>query len=255
MAVYPLVYLPDMGDDDEEEEDEKEEEEEKDENDVEIEPNDLLITGSADTSIKIWSLYSGECMNVSRVAFFFLLLHLCEVYPSPAVQTLRNHTGSVIALATDPTGQILYSFGSDSFIKYWDIKSGKQIKVTLGGGGEGREKKSGFAYKYYVHTYIQLRASTRTALPSSAWPSAARGSCTQDRRWSRESNFIDTLRFATRYQKQKKIFVQDGTAKCWVTEFGDNTVTYKDHRMSVTVVKFYKGLRKISTRPGFPHIK
>ena len=36
----------------------------------------------------------------------------------------------------------------------------------------------------------------------------------------------------------------DGTAKCWVTEFGDNTVTYKGHELSVTVVRFYKGLCK-----------
>ncbi len=36
-----------------------------DDSDVEIEPNDTLITGSVDTSIKIWSLYSGECLNVS----------------------------------------------------------------------------------------------------------------------------------------------------------------------------------------------
>ena len=36
----------------------------------------------------------------------------------------------------------------------------------------------------------------------------------------------------------------DGTAKCWVTEFGDNTVTYKGHDLSVTVLKFYKGLCK-----------
>jgi len=35
---------------------------------------------------------------------------------------------------------------------------------------------------------------------------------------------------------------QDGTAKCWVTEFGDNTVVYKEHRMSVTSIKFYKEL-------------
>ena len=34
----------------------------------------------------------------------------------------------------------------------------------------------------------------------------------------------------------------DGLAKCWVTEFGDNTVTYKGHSLSVTVVRFYKGL-------------
>ena len=43
-------------------------------------------------------------------------------------QTLRNHTGSVVALATDPNGKVLYSCGSDSFIKYWDIRTGKQIK-------------------------------------------------------------------------------------------------------------------------------
>lgn len=34
----------------------------------------------------------------------------------------------------------------------------------------------------------------------------------------------------------------DGTAKCWVTEHGDNTVVYKGHTLSVTQVKFYKGL-------------
>ena len=34
----------------------------------------------------------------------------------------------------------------------------------------------------------------------------------------------------------------DGTAKCWVTEFGDNTQVYRGHGMSVTAVKFYKGL-------------
>ena len=36
----------------------------------------------------------------------------------------------------------------------------------------------------------------------------------------------------------------DGTAKCWVTEFGDNTQVYRGHGMSVTAVKFYKGLGK-----------
>jgi WD40 repeat protein len=36
----------------------------------------------------------------------------------------------------------------------------------------------------------------------------------------------------------------DGTARCWVTEFGDNTAIYKGHDMSVTAIKFYKGLGK-----------
>ena len=37
---------------------------------------------------------------------------------------------------------------------------------------------------------------------------------------------------------------QDGVGKCWVTEFGDNTVNYCGHPMSVTVMKFFKGLRE-----------
>ena len=44
----------------------------------------------------------------------------------------------------------------------------------------------------------------------------------------------------------------DGTAKCWVTEFGDNTQVYRGHGMSVTAVKFYKGLGKdFSQIPSF----
>jgi WD40 repeat protein len=36
----------------------------------------------------------------------------------------------------------------------------------------------------------------------------------------------------------------DGTAKCWVTEFGDCTKTYKGHKHSVICLRFYHGLRK-----------
>ena len=31
---------------------------------VKLRPGDLVITGSADSSIKIWSLSSGECLHV-----------------------------------------------------------------------------------------------------------------------------------------------------------------------------------------------
>jgi len=62
--VNPLIYIPT----EEEEESEEEEGEIEDENkksETNIHPKDLLITGSTDTSIKIWSLYSGECMMVN----------------------------------------------------------------------------------------------------------------------------------------------------------------------------------------------
>ncbi len=68
-AVYPLIYLPEIDDDSDEDEDDeggnrsKKRQESKEEE--LISPDDLLITGSADTSIKIWSLYSGECLRVT----------------------------------------------------------------------------------------------------------------------------------------------------------------------------------------------
>ena len=53
--MYPLVYVPYSG---------ATEDEDKETKDEEIDPKDLLITGSADTSIKVWSMYNGECIKV-----------------------------------------------------------------------------------------------------------------------------------------------------------------------------------------------
>ena len=36
----------------------------------------------------------------------------------------------------------------------------------------------------------------------------------------------------------------DSVAKCWVTEFGDGTRSYKGHRHSVCALKFQKGIRE-----------
>jgi hypothetical protein len=36
----------------------------------------------------------------------------------------------------------------------------------------------------------------------------------------------------------------DGTAKCWVTEFGDCTREYKSHKGSVIAMKFHQGISK-----------
>lgn len=36
----------------------------------------------------------------------------------------------------------------------------------------------------------------------------------------------------------------DGSAKCWVTEFGDCTRQYKGHRGSVINMKFQTGIRQ-----------
>ena len=35
---------------------------------VKLRPGDIVITGSADSNVKIWSLHSGECFHV-RISF------------------------------------------------------------------------------------------------------------------------------------------------------------------------------------------
>ena len=44
-------------------------------------------------------------------------------------QTLRGHVGSITALGTDPKGYTLFSAGADSFIRFWEIKTGRMIRV------------------------------------------------------------------------------------------------------------------------------
>ena len=72
-GVYPLIYLPggmdesDTESDIEEDEDIENPDPKEEESDVDllIAPNDLVITGSADATAKVWSVYSGECIHVS----------------------------------------------------------------------------------------------------------------------------------------------------------------------------------------------
>ena len=46
------------------------------------------------------------------------------------LQTLRGHVGSITALGTDPKGQTLFSGGADAFIRFWEIKTGRIIRVN-----------------------------------------------------------------------------------------------------------------------------
>ena len=81
-GVYPLIYLPggmdesDTESDIEEDEDIENPDPKEEESDVDllIAPNDLVITGSADATAKVWSVYSGECIHVSIKSQIWYLL-------------------------------------------------------------------------------------------------------------------------------------------------------------------------------------
>ena len=53
--------------------------------DLLIAPNDLVITGSADATAKVWSVYSGECIHVSINSQIWYLL-----FSKPCSKNLSN---------------------------------------------------------------------------------------------------------------------------------------------------------------------
>lgn len=99
-GVYPIIFIPaeDTGGLDEE--------------GMNINPGDLLITGSADSTAKSWSFDTGGCLK-----------------------TFKGHKAPITAMATDPQGKILYTGGGDKEIRAWNIQRGDCMKVLEGHEG------------------------------------------------------------------------------------------------------------------------
>jgi WD40 repeat protein len=75
----------------------------------------FLISGSADKTIKLWNLKTGQL-----------------------IRTLRGHTKTINTLAISPDNQFLASGGSDdTTIKLWNLKTGQLIRTFADGGQVG----------------------------------------------------------------------------------------------------------------------
>jgi WD40 repeat protein len=59
----------------------------------------MIVSGSTDTTIKLWSLKSGELLY-----------------------TLTGHSGAMISLAFSPDGQMLASSSKDGTIQLWQLQ-------------------------------------------------------------------------------------------------------------------------------------
>jgi len=75
--------------------------------------NELIITGSADKTIKIWGLDFGDCHR-----------------------SLLAHADSVMSLRFLPGTHCFFSGGKDKVIKYWDADHFELILTHKGHGGE-----------------------------------------------------------------------------------------------------------------------
>ena len=129
--MYSLIYLPNGLDPDTEDEESDVSDTELDtaeqannsNDDLLIAQGDAVITGSADFTAKIWSLYSGECLYVIKLKYSLKYIKLMDII----LQTLKGHTGSITSMATDPEGKKLYTASSDGFIRFWEVKTGKPL--------------------------------------------------------------------------------------------------------------------------------
>merc|ERR1712241_1290917 len=74
-----------------------------------INPGDVLISGSADSTARSWSFDTGGCLKI-----------------------FKGHSGAVTTMATDALGKILYSAGADALIKSWNISTGQCLKTMEG---------------------------------------------------------------------------------------------------------------------------
>ena len=71
------------------------------------ENNQLVVSGSKDATIKVWDVYSGNCLN-----------------------TMEAHSDQIwcIALFKD----VIVSGSHDTMLKFWDIRSGNCVKSLKG---------------------------------------------------------------------------------------------------------------------------
>ncbi|XP_064090092.1 WD repeat-containing protein 86-like isoform X2 [Macrobrachium nipponense] len=80
--------------------------------DVVINVDDILITGSADHTARTWSVATGKTIHI-----------------------FRGHKGPVSCMSANAEGTILYTGSMDSTIRIWNIQEGHILKILKGHNG------------------------------------------------------------------------------------------------------------------------
>ncbi|WP_204102141.1 MULTISPECIES: protein kinase [Spirulina sp. CCY15215] len=124
-------------------------------NDLAISPDSrLLISASADKTIKVWELETGKLLktltgntsfvNALAITFDgnFLIaasadktIRIWNLETGAIVKTLNRHTSFVDAILMSSDGQILVSTGADKTIRIWNIETGEMLHVLQGHSG------------------------------------------------------------------------------------------------------------------------
>lgn len=95
-GIYPLVFIPTLDEDDEME-------------NHDDESIGMLLTGSADATVRSWNCDTGRTINV-----------------------FRGHTGPITCMATNDKREVLATGSTDKNVLVWKISSGQILKTCEG---------------------------------------------------------------------------------------------------------------------------
>ncbi|MEO1444714.1 MAG: NB-ARC domain-containing protein, partial [Cyanobacteria bacterium J06635_11] len=112
---------------------------------------DTIASGSADQSIKLWDVSSGQCRHtftehkhwVCSVAFhpqqnilasgsYDRTIKLWDVQTGHCQHTLTGHRNWVWSVAFSPQGEYLASGSADQTVQLWEVKTGKCLRILPG---------------------------------------------------------------------------------------------------------------------------
>jgi WD40 repeat protein len=163
----------------------------------------FLVSGSADSSVKIWDLETGR-----------------ELW------TLPEHEAAVKSVAYSPDGRRVLSGAADYSIKLWDVETGEALKSLTGHSNvvnsvayspSGRFAVSGSADRTVKVWDVESGRNVRTLYGHSLWVNAV---C-----YSPEGSIIASAS-------------RDGTVKLWNAETGDLRRTLSGHHSEALAVRF-----------------
>lgn len=110
-----------------------------------------LVSGSADKTIKVWNLATGQEIRTLKGHSSFVnylvispdgqtlvsgsadkTIKVWNLVSGRELRTLQGHSSSVNSLALSPDGQVLVSGSADKTIKVWNLASGRQLHTLKG---------------------------------------------------------------------------------------------------------------------------